>query len=84
MVRIGIELVDEVEELGFGGVCRQVEGPGHEAHLFAGLALVAHVDLRGRDPLPTSTTASPGARLAGGHLAAHVLAHDPLRRLYRL
>jgi len=46
--RVGIEPVDQREQRVLRGACRQVEIERTEADLLAGLALVAHVDRRGR------------------------------------
>ena len=46
--RVGVEAVDQREQLYLRGAFRQVVGPGEEADLFAVLALVRDIDLGGR------------------------------------
>ncbi|MOA09598.1 hypothetical protein D3C78_1294410 [compost metagenome] len=45
--RIGVQAVDQGEQVILGGVRRKVIGLGKEADLFAILALVCDIDLRG-------------------------------------
>jgi hypothetical protein len=47
-LRVGVELVDQVEQLGLGGTGRQVVVMRLDADLLGGTALVAHVHGRGR------------------------------------
>ena len=46
--RIGVQLADQGEQIGLADVTRRIEGHRADAGFLAGLALVAHIDRRGR------------------------------------
>ena len=79
--RIGIETVDQREQLVLGGGRRQVVVERAEADLVAGLALVAHVDRRGGivpDQHHRQSRLYPALGLAVGHTPG-----DPLQQFLR-